>query len=203
MLSSLTPYFISWKADLCGLPFLWFLRSFFFQSVCIYLLLLSFLFFCVVLLFYCCTSIMMAFSAYYFGLCMGPILSAKKSMNKSSLNASFFEWNTFAHLSPEIGRLHADGVWGQRQSLFSILLSGRGGRRREAKPPGVPSWTLLNALPLGWLGPTWGEGSPRISLSPLEVAPTSSEGLCLCSARLHVVSVCVFSSRHTDGHMRC
>lgn len=111
----------------------------------------------------------------------------------------FFKWNTFAHLSPEIGRLDADGVWGQRQSLFSILLSGRGGRRREAKPPGVPSWTLLNALPLGWLGPTWGEGSPRVSLSPLEVAPTSSEGLCLCSARLRVVSVCVFSSHVTVG----
>ena len=34
--------------------------------------------------------------------------------------------------------------------LFSILFSGRGGRRGEAKPPGVPSWALLNALPLGW-----------------------------------------------------
>ena len=52
--------------------------------------------------------------------------------------------------------------------------------------------------------------SPRVSLSPLEVAPSSSEGLRLCSARLPVVSVCVFSSRVTVGllfkqmgHMRC
>lgn len=130
-----------------------------FCSRCVSRVCLSFAAFIPFLL--CCFTLLLLHKCHhgifclFFGLCMGPVLAAKKSVFKSSSTPPF---SSEKHSSPE-----------PLNSRLAIWTRGGGGGRgrSEVKPP-RSAFHTVDPSALGWLYPGQERAFPRVSPFPLQ-----------------------------------